>query len=175
MDVTLGSGEYNQIEKDIDQMTDFPNILNRDANEEGHSMRGHSSQDNEIRNTPETKTAPSLARELDMLSGEINLRISQEINSLLNGMNSQIENAISSAISERIIPQMQGVVEALLSMQLESVSQMSRRPQTKESDERNVDENNLQIRNSRSRQCLMEPEDESPYSFIGNKYVKTEL
>ena len=41
---------------------------------------------------------------------------------------------------------------------------MSRRPQNMESDERNVDENNLQSSNSRSRQNVMQPEDESPYN-----------
>ena len=39
----LGSDEYNQIERDIDQMTGFSNMLNRDDNEEGHSMSGNSS------------------------------------------------------------------------------------------------------------------------------------
>ena len=78
-------------------------------------------------------------------------------------MKSQIENAISSAIYERIIPQMQGVVEAILRRQLESVSSKSRRPQNAESDDRNVEENNIQIRNSCSRQNIIEPEDESPY------------
>ena len=83
-----------------------------------------------------------------MLTSEINLRISQEIGSSINGMNTQIENAISSAISEMIIPQMQGVKEAVLkNRQLGS-----------------VDENNIQNRNSRSRINVTEPEDESPYS-----------
>ena len=133
MDVMLGSGDYNQIERDIDQMTGFSNTLNRDDIEEGLSMRSNSSQDNEIRNMPENRNNPSLTRDLDMLSDERNLRISQEINGLLNGMKSQIENAISSAISERIIPQMQGVVEAILNRQLEIVPPMSRRPQNIES------------------------------------------
>ena len=92
-------------------------MLNRYDYEEGHSMRSNSSQDNEIRIMTENENDPSLARDLDMLSGEINLRISQEIIGLINGMNSQIENAISSAISERIIPHMQGVVEAILDRQ----------------------------------------------------------
>ena len=94
-----------------------------------------------------------------------NFRISQEINSLLNGMNSQIENAISSAISERIIPQMQGVVETILNRQLENGQPLSRRPPTANDDDRNVDENNLQNRTSRSRQNFIELEDESPYIF----------
>ena len=79
MDVMLGTGEYNQIERDIDQMTDFSNMLNRDENEEGHSVRGKSSQDNEIRNMSENRNDSSFTRELDMLIGEMNLRISQEI------------------------------------------------------------------------------------------------
>ena len=88
-------------------------MLNSDDNE-GHSMRGNSSQDNEIRKMTENRNNPSLTRDWDMLSVEKTLRISQKINDLLNGMNSQIENSISSAISEGIIPQMQGVMEAIL-------------------------------------------------------------
>ena len=167
MDVMLGSGEYNQIERDIDQMTGFSNLLNRSDDEENHSVRGNSSQENEIRNMPENRGNPNLSRELDVLSGEINLRISQEINSLLNGMNSQIENAINSAISERIIPQMQGVVETVLSRQVGNVQGLSKRPQTTTEDVRNVDENNLHNRYSRSHQNLTGPEDESSYMVTG--------
>ena len=78
-------------------------------------------------------------------------------------MNSQIESAISSAISERIIPQMQGVVEAVLNRRLQSVSSMSRRPQNTDGDERNVETNSMQNSNSRSRMNLMDPEVENPY------------
>ena len=158
MDVMLGSGGDNGIESDIDQMTGFSNMLNRDDIEEGHSMSRNSSQDNEIQKMPEKRSDPSLTRDLDMFSSKMNLGISQEINSLLNGVNSQIENAISSAISERVIPQMQGAVEGILNRQLESVSSISRRPQNKGSDACNGDENNLQYGNSRSRQNLMEPD-----------------
>ena len=95
---------------------------------------------------PENRNDPSFARDLDTLTGKINLRISQEIGSLINGMNSQIENAISSAISERIIPQMQGVVEAVLNRQLGGVSSLSRGPQNMNDGKRDVDENNIQNR-----------------------------
>ena len=53
MDVMLGSGEYNQMERDIYQMTGVCNMLNRDDNEEGQPTRGSSSQDNDIRNKSE--------------------------------------------------------------------------------------------------------------------------
>ena len=67
IDAVLGSGEYNQIEKDVNQKTGFSNMLNRDDNGKGHSTRGNSSQDNEIRTMPEIRNDPSLARVLDML------------------------------------------------------------------------------------------------------------
>ena len=70
MDDMLGSGEYNQIERDVDQMTGFSKMLNKDDNEEGYSMRGNSSLDNEIRKMPENRKDPNLASDLDMLSGE---------------------------------------------------------------------------------------------------------
>ena len=167
IDFMLGSGEYNQIERDIDQMRGFSFMLNRDENEESHSIKGNAPPNNKIRNMSENRNHHSLIRDLDMLSGEINLRLSQEINSLLNRVNSQIENAINSAISERINPQMQGVVEAILNRQFESVSSMSRRPQNVESDERNVEENKMQNRSSRPRQNLMDSEDESPQLVTG--------
>ena len=49
---------------------------------------------------PENRNDHSVSRDLDMLTVEINLRISQEIGSLINGMNSQTERAISSAMKE---------------------------------------------------------------------------
>ena len=46
----LGTGEYDQMERDLAQMVGLFSMLNRDENEEGHSLRGNSLQDNEIRN-----------------------------------------------------------------------------------------------------------------------------
>ena len=169
MDGISGSVEYNQIKRGIDQITGFSNMLKRDDNEKGHSMRGMSSQDSEFRNMPGNRNNFNLSR--DLLSGEINLRICQETNRLVNGMNSLVESAISSAFSERIIPQMQGVVETILNRQLESIQLLSGRPQTANDDERNVDHNNLQNRNSRFCQNLMEPEEESLY----NNYFPAKL
>ena len=74
MDVMLGTGKYNQIERDIDQMTGFSNHLNRDEIEEEHSLRGNSSQVNEIRNMLEIRNDPNFATDLELLTGERKLR-----------------------------------------------------------------------------------------------------
>ena len=76
-------------------------------------MRGSSSQGNENRKISENSNNSSFPRPMDMLTGEIIISISQEINSLLIGVPSQIESDISTDLSERIIPQMQGFVEVV--------------------------------------------------------------
>ena len=90
------------------------------------------------------------SRNMETLTLEKNVRISQEINNLLNGVYPQIESAISTAISESIITKMQDVVETVLARQLGNVSGMSKRPHNSENDVRNPIEDN-------SHQCLLEP------------------
>ena len=77
---------------------------------------------------PENRDHNNLARHIDVLTNEVILRISREMDSLLNGVNSQIEIAISMALSERVIPQVQNVIENVLARQSERVATMSRRP-----------------------------------------------
>ena len=58
MDVMLGSGEYNQIERGINKLTGFSNMLDRDENGDNNSMRVNSSQENEIRNIAKNLMEP---------------------------------------------------------------------------------------------------------------------
>ena len=48
-----------------------------------------------------------------MLSGEMNARMSCEMETLMDVMHTQISRALSSAISERIIPEIQNTIENL--------------------------------------------------------------
>ena len=75
-----------------------------ESERDNSSMRGSCSQENEDRNMSENRTSNDLTRNMDILTGEKNLRISQLIYSLLTGMNSQIESAKTLATSERTIP-----------------------------------------------------------------------
>ena len=87
MGVMLRSVEYNAIEREIDQMTGFSNMLGRDDNEGTGSVRGNSCQENEIKNMPINRDNLDFSRNIKTLTGEKTLRISQKITSLLNGVN----------------------------------------------------------------------------------------
>ena len=113
MDVMLGDGNSNSIERDLDSLINAP-----DGRRDYRSFpnRENSSQENEIRDI-DSRNEPvresRLIESINTLSGEINARMSREMEAMMDLMQSQITRAISSAISERIIPEIQNMVENL--------------------------------------------------------------
>ena len=103
-------------------------MLDRDDNDCTGSIKGTSSQENEIRNMSVNRENLDFPRDMVTLTGETKLRASQEMNNLINGMNSQVESTISTAIAERILPKMQDVVKSMLARQLGNVPGLSKRP-----------------------------------------------
>ena len=113
MDVMLGDGNSNSIERDLDTLINVP-----DGRRDYRSFpnRENSSQENEIRDI-DSRNEPvresRLLESINTLSGEINARMSREMEAMMDLVQSQITRAISSAISERIIPEIQNMVENL--------------------------------------------------------------
>ena len=81
-------------------MTNFSNDFGRNENRENTPTRETSSQEDEIRNMPRKRDERTLPDNMEILTGEMNVRISKELDNFINGMNSQIERAFSSAISK---------------------------------------------------------------------------
>ena len=113
MDVMLGEGNSKSIERELDSLItapegpqDFRSFPNRE----------NSSQENEIRDI-DSRNEPvresRLLESINMLSGEMNARMSREMETMMDLMHSELSSAISSAISERIIPEIQNMVENL--------------------------------------------------------------
>ena len=114
MDVTLGDGNSISIEREIDspinapeRQRDFQSFPNR---------KNSSSQENEIRdisNRNEPVREERLIKSINILSGEMIARMSREMETMMDFMQTQISRAFSCAISERIIPEIQNMVENL--------------------------------------------------------------
>ena len=164
MDVMLGDGNSNSIERDLDALINVP-----DGRRDYRSFpnRENSSQENEIRNI-DSRNEPvresRLIESINTLSGEINARMSREMEAMMDLMQSQITRAISSAISERIIPEIQNMVENL------PLSQHGVEPGTSLNEDgvRNAWENTntrLTKKDSRSACDLRVHSDVSPYIF----------
>ena len=110
MDIMLGDGNSNSIERELDSLINVP-----DRQQYLHSFpnRENSSQENEIRNI-DNRNEPigegRLMESINTLSGEMNARMSREMESMMDFMQTQISRAINSVISERIIPEIQSMM-----------------------------------------------------------------
>ena len=113
IDVMLGGRSSNSIERELDSLINVPEGQ-RDF--QPFPNRENSSQENEIRDI-DSRNEPvresRLIESINTLSGEINDRMSREMEAMMDLMQSQITRAISSAISERVIPEIQNMVENL--------------------------------------------------------------
>ena len=105
MDVMLKERNSNSLERELD------NVLNR---REGHQdsasvpNREGSFQENEIRNRyngNDTTFRDRLTESIDISSGEMNARLSQEIDSLMETIQTQINRMFISAINDRVLPE----------------------------------------------------------------------
>ena len=167
MDVMLGERNSNSIERELDSLInvpegqrDFQSFPNRENSSEGNEIR-----DIDSRNEPGRESR--LIESINTLSGEMNARMSREMEAMIDLMQSQISRAISSAISERIIPEIQNMVENL------PLGQHGVEPCTSTNEEgiRSSWENTntrLTKKDSRSAWDLRDHTDVSPYNITPN-------
>ena len=168
MDVMLSEGKSNSIEKELDSLN---NVRERQQDFQSFPNRGNSSQENEIRDI-DSRNEPvresRLVESINMLSGEMNAKMSREMETMLDLMHSQISRAISSAISERIIPEIQNMVKNL------PLRQRSVEPCTSTNEDgiRNVWKNantKLAKKDSRSACDLRDHTDNVPYTSVDSQ------
>ena len=103
----LVEGNTNSIENELDSIINRP-----EGQQELQSLpnREHSSQENETRNIENRNGSirqEGLSESINILCDEMNARFSLEMDSLMKLMQSQINRAISSAINDRVIPEIQ--------------------------------------------------------------------
>ena len=111
LDVKLGNSNNNPIERELAEAIDQSSAHGdadthtyleneyRDYHHENDVLR-----QNEIRNSFET------------FSNEFNLRLSQEMDSMMSMMHNQINRAVTTAINERVIPEIQNIANSMSSM-----------------------------------------------------------
>ena len=162
----LGERNSNSIKRELDSLINVPE---GQRGFQSFPNRENSSQENEIRDI-DSRNEPvresRLTESINTLSGEMNARMSREMEAMIDLMQSQISRAISSAISERIIPEIQNMVENL------PLGQHGVEPCTSTNEERirSAWENTntrLKKKDSRSACDLRNHTDVSPYIVTG--------
>ena len=108
LDVMIGS--ENPLERELADVIDQSSI-NGDIEIGSHSRNdlGNFTQGNE----PHGRN--DIRQSFETLSNEFNLRLSQEMDSMMAMVHSQINRAISTAISEKVLPEIQNIVSSMSS------------------------------------------------------------
>ena len=110
MDVMLGNGDNNPIERELSDAIEQSSVQEDvESNEHlGNQFTNFTYEDSLPRQS-------EMRQSFEMFSNEFNLRISQEMDSMVTMMHSQINRAINNAISERVIPEIQNIVSSMSS------------------------------------------------------------
>ena len=110
LDVMLGNGNDNPIEREladaIEQSSvqgDIEDNMHQSSDYRGFAYENDPSRQNDVRQS------------FEVFSNEFNLRLSQEMDSMLSMVHNQINRAIGTAISERVIPEIQNIVSSMSS------------------------------------------------------------
>ena len=102
---------------------------------------------------------------MQTFSNEINMRLSQEMVAMTSIMHSQINRAISSAISERVIPDVQNIMSSIFSWNSNTESASSSNNQENKNGTTGF-KTKVTKKDCRSAFDLKGTEDLSPYTTI---------
>ena len=110
LDVMLGNINNNPIERELAEAID-QSSTHEDADTNAY-------QENEYRNylhENDLLRQNEVRQSFETFSNEFNLRLSQEMDSMMSMMHSQINRAVTTAIAERVIPEIQNIVRSMSS------------------------------------------------------------
>ena len=118
LDIMLGENQFNRNERDESVSSNFgrrPGSASADELENNGENRYSATRDIDPSNNAEygrISTGGNSSAEINKLSSDLNSRLSRELDDMMCSVNSQIQRAISDAISNQIMPQIQSALSA---------------------------------------------------------------
>ena len=109
LDVMLGNGSENPIERELADAIEQSSVQGDYEGNEYQRNNYSFIQENEPMGHNEVRQS------FETFTNELNLRLSQEMDSMMSMVHNQINRTISTAISERVIPEIQNIVSSLSS------------------------------------------------------------
>ena len=106
----LGNGNDNPIERELANAIEQSSVQG-DIEDNIHQRSDY--KDFACENDPPTQN--DITQSFETFSNEFYLRLSQEMDSMMSMVHNQINRAISTAISGRVIPEIQNIVSSMSS------------------------------------------------------------
>ena len=110
LDVMLGNGNSNPIERELAEVIDHSSVHSDSETNlyQRDEYRNFSQGNSECRHD-------DVRQSFETFSNEFNLRLSQEMDYMMAMVHNQINRAISTAISEKVLPEIQNIVSSMSS------------------------------------------------------------
>ena len=165
VDVMIGNGNINPIEREpSDMIGNVENDQDIESNLQSSRYETHGNEFGHYANENVIPWQDRVQETLETFTSEFNMRLSQEMDSMMSLMHNQINRAISTAITERIIPEIQNIMSSIL-FSGNRDTEASSSPNSQENTEmNNGTRNKITKRDSQSTGDLRTPSDDSPYT-----------
>ena len=108
LDIMLGNGNDNPVERELASAIEQSSV-HGDIEDNVHQRSDY--KDFSYENDPLRQN--DVKQSFETFSNEFNLRLTQEMDSMMSMVHNQINRAISTAISERVIPEIQNIVSSM--------------------------------------------------------------
>ena len=115
LDIMLGDNHLEREGREFCHSIRRPDSPNYNAPENNDENSYPNSRDNRSSNSANyghNSAGTDASAEFNRLSGELNLRISREMDEVMNSVSVQIQRAINDAISNQVLPQIQNALRA---------------------------------------------------------------
>ena len=108
LDIMLGNGDDNPIERELASAIEQSSVQGdtEDGIRQNSDYREFAYENDPLRQN-------DVRQSFETFSNEFNLRLSQEMDSMLSIVHNQINRAMSIAISEKVIPEIQNIVSSM--------------------------------------------------------------
>ena len=110
LDVMLGNENNNPIEREL---TDA--IEQSSAHEDADTKTYHRNEYRDFTYENDSLRQNDVRQSFEAFSNEFNIRLSHEMDSMMSMMHSQLNRAITTAIAERLIPEIQNIANSMSS------------------------------------------------------------
>ena len=115
LDMMLGGSHLEREESEDDnssRRSNSPNLITHENNEENHYTNSREKRSSNSAENGHNSAGTDSSADFDRLSGELNLRISREMDDMINNVSAQIQRAINNAISSPVLTQIQNALQA---------------------------------------------------------------
>ena len=104
LDVMMGNDNNNPIERELVDAIEQPSV-----HEDANTNTYHRNEYGNLTYENDSVRQNDVRQSFEALSNEFNLRLSQEMDSMMSMTHSQINRAITTAIAQRVIPEIQNI------------------------------------------------------------------